>query len=70
MTEPGADLLDLPRLRRALSVHYGDHTVFRSPLEDLLAEAGRRGHDTRLLRCALVAGPRSSVTGYRSPKAP
>lgn len=50
--EQGADLLDLLRPRRALPVHYDDYTVFRSPLEDFLAEAGRRGHDTRLVRCA------------------
>ncbi|MEU7468488.1 MBL fold metallo-hydrolase [Streptomyces sp. NPDC044984] len=48
----GADLLDLLRPRRALPVHHGDYTVFRSPLEDFLAEAGRRGHDARLVRCA------------------
>ncbi|CAL9334755.1 MBL fold metallo-hydrolase [Streptomyces sp. enrichment culture] len=50
--EQGADLLDLLRPRRALPVHYDDYTLFRSPLEDFLAEAGRRGHDARLLRCA------------------
>ncbi|PWI07372.1 MBL fold metallo-hydrolase [Streptomyces sp. NWU339] len=50
--EQGADLLDLVRPRRALPVHYDDYTVFRSPLEDFLAEAGRRGHDARLVRCA------------------
>ncbi|MBU6530480.1 MBL fold metallo-hydrolase [Streptomyces sp. NPDC057245] len=50
--EQGAGLLDLLRPRRALPVHYDDYTVFRSPLEDFLAEAGRRGHDARLLRCA------------------
>ncbi|MEV0694887.1 MBL fold metallo-hydrolase [Streptomyces sp. NPDC050388] len=50
--EQGADLLDLLRPRRALPVHYDDYTVFRSPLEDFLAEAGRRGHDARLVRCA------------------
>ncbi|MEU6522752.1 MBL fold metallo-hydrolase [Streptomyces sp. NPDC046924] len=48
----GADLLDLLRPRRALPVHYDDYTVFRSPLEDFLAEAGRRGHDARLVRCS------------------
>ncbi|GHE61701.1 hypothetical protein GCM10014715_13980 [Streptomyces spiralis] len=50
--EQGADLLDLLRPRRALPVHYNDYTVFRSSLEDFLAEAGRRGHDARLVRCA------------------
>ncbi|MFF0789088.1 MBL fold metallo-hydrolase [Streptomyces spiralis] len=50
--EQGADLLDLLRPRRALPVHYNDYTVFRSSLEDFLAEAGRRGHGARLLRCA------------------
>lgn len=48
----GADLLDLLRPRRAMPVHYDDYTVFRSPLDDFLAEAGRRGHTARLLRCA------------------
>ena len=50
--EQGADLLDLLRPRRALPIHHNDYTVFRSPLEDFLAEAGRRGHDARLVRCA------------------
>ncbi|KOT44814.1 beta-lactamase [Streptomyces caelestis] len=48
----GADLLDLLRPRRALPVHHSDYTVFRSPLEDFLTEAGRRGHGARLVRCA------------------
>uniref|UniRef100_UPI0035142360 MBL fold metallo-hydrolase n=1 Tax=Streptomyces calvus TaxID=67282 RepID=UPI0035142360 len=48
----GADLLDLVRPRRALPVHYDDYTVFTSPLDDFLAEARRRGHGARLLRCA------------------
>ncbi|MEZ3178294.1 MBL fold metallo-hydrolase [Streptomyces pimonensis] len=48
----GADLLDLLRPRRALPVHHSDYTVFRSPLGDFLAEAGRRGHGARLVRCA------------------
>ncbi|MFC8412519.1 MBL fold metallo-hydrolase [Streptomyces coelicoflavus] len=50
--EQGADLLDLLRPRQALPVHYNDYTVFRSPLEDFLTEADRRGHTDRLLRCA------------------
>ncbi|MEU6416073.1 MBL fold metallo-hydrolase [Streptomyces spiralis] len=50
--EQGTDLLDLLRPRRALPVHYNDYTVFRSSLEDFLTEAGRRGHDARLVRCA------------------
>ncbi|MER6980929.1 MBL fold metallo-hydrolase [Streptomyces carpinensis] len=50
--EQGADLLDLLRPRRALPIHYNDYTVFHSPLEDFLAEAGRRGHDARMVRCA------------------
>ncbi|MGW5788388.1 MBL fold metallo-hydrolase [Streptomyces sp. NPDC003757] len=50
--EQGADLLDLLRPRRALPVHYDDYTVFRSPLDDFLTEAARRGHAARLLRCA------------------
>ncbi|WP_129843726.1 MBL fold metallo-hydrolase [Streptomyces sp. RFCAC02] len=48
----GAGLLDMLRPRRALPVHYDDYTVFRSPLDDFLAEAGRRGHGARLVRCA------------------
>ncbi|MGW0083061.1 MBL fold metallo-hydrolase [Streptomyces sp. NPDC003393] len=59
--EQGADLLDLLRPRRALPVHYDDYTVFRSPLEDFLAEAARRGHDARLVRCA--PGERVTVGG-------
>ncbi|MGV9893533.1 MBL fold metallo-hydrolase [Streptomyces tendae] len=50
--EQGTDLLDLLRPRRALPVHYDDYTVFRSPLENFLAEAERRGHASRLVRCA------------------
>ncbi|GHJ05397.1 MBL fold metallo-hydrolase [Streptomyces olivaceus] len=50
--EQGADLLDLLRPRRALPVHYDDYPVFRSPLQDFLDEADRRGHDARLVRCA------------------
>ncbi|GHI97773.1 MBL fold metallo-hydrolase [Streptomyces olivaceus] len=50
--EQGADLLDLLRPRRALPVHYDDYPVFRSPLQDFLDEAGRRGHDACLVRCA------------------
>ncbi|MFF5155549.1 MBL fold metallo-hydrolase [Streptomyces sp. NPDC000348] len=57
----GADLLDLLRPRRALPVHHSDYTVFRSPLEDFLAEAGRRGHGARLVRCA--PGERVTVGG-------
>ncbi|GGQ02283.1 MBL fold metallo-hydrolase [Streptomyces roseolilacinus] len=49
--EQGADLLDMIRPRRALPVHYDDYPVFRSPLSAFLAEAERRGHGTRLLRC-------------------
>ncbi|MFJ8588367.1 MBL fold metallo-hydrolase [Streptomyces sp. NPDC093595] len=49
--EQGADLLDMIRPRRALPVHYDDYPVFRSPLSDFLAEAERRGHGGRLLRC-------------------
>ncbi|MEU0600187.1 MBL fold metallo-hydrolase [Streptomyces sp. NPDC006393] len=62
--EQGADLLDLLRPRRALPVHYDDYTVFRSPLEDFLAEAGRRGHDARLVRCA--PGERVTVGAERT----
>ncbi|MES4901690.1 MULTISPECIES: MBL fold metallo-hydrolase [unclassified Streptomyces] len=50
--EQGADLLDLIRPGRAMPVHYDDYTVFRSPLSDFLAEAGRRGHDAHILRCS------------------
>jgi L-ascorbate metabolism protein UlaG (beta-lactamase superfamily) len=48
----GADLLDLIRPRRVLPVHYDDYSVFRSPLAAFLAEAGRRGHGARMVRCA------------------
>ncbi|WP_406729353.1 MBL fold metallo-hydrolase [Streptomyces sp. GD-15H] len=50
--EQGADLFDLLRPRRALPIHHSDYTVFRSSLEDFLAEAGRRGHEARLVQCA------------------
>ena len=57
--EQGADLLDLLGPRRALPIHHNDYPIFRSPLEDFLAEAGRRGHDARLVRCA--AGERVTI---------
>ncbi|MFI8205365.1 MBL fold metallo-hydrolase [Streptomyces sp. NPDC085937] len=59
--EQGADLLDMIRPHRALPVHYDDYGVFRSPLTDFLAEAGRRGHGRRILRCA--PGERVTVGG-------
>ncbi|MEV7991281.1 MBL fold metallo-hydrolase [Streptomyces sp. NPDC086077] len=49
--DQGAGLLDMIRPERALPVHYDDYTVFRSPLADFFAEAERRGHGARLVRC-------------------
>ncbi|WP_346069657.1 MBL fold metallo-hydrolase [Streptomyces cheonanensis] len=56
----GSDLRDLVQPRQALPVHFDDYPVFRSSLEDFLEEAGRRGHGSRVLRCA--AGERIRVS--------
>ncbi|MFG3118045.1 MBL fold metallo-hydrolase [Streptomyces sp. NPDC048197] len=47
----GAELADRLPTSRALPVHYDDYTVFSSPLEDFLAEAGKRGLTDRIVRC-------------------
>lgn len=44
----GSDLVDLIEPRAVVPVHYDDYPVFRSPLEDFVAEMRRRGHDGRL----------------------
>jgi L-ascorbate metabolism protein UlaG (beta-lactamase superfamily) len=44
----GADLVDLIEPAAVVPVHYNDYGVFRSPLEDFVAEMRRRGHDGRL----------------------
>ncbi|MFF5343566.1 MBL fold metallo-hydrolase [Streptomyces althioticus] len=57
----GVDLLDVIRPHRALPVHHDDYGVFRSSLSDFLAEAARRGHGGRILRCR--PGERVTVGG-------
>ncbi|GGX87554.1 MBL fold metallo-hydrolase [Streptomyces minutiscleroticus] len=47
----GNDLLEAIGPRRVLPVHYDDYGVFRSPLSAFLAEAERRGHGARVVRC-------------------
>jgi L-ascorbate metabolism protein UlaG (beta-lactamase superfamily) len=39
----GADLLEVVRPRQTVPVHHGDFGVFRSPVEDFVAECARRG---------------------------
>ncbi|CUW33261.1 MBL fold metallo-hydrolase [Streptomyces reticuli] len=54
VTMDGAQGVELARRlgsRRVLPVHYDDYTVFRSPLEDFLAEARRLGLEERLVSC-------------------
>ncbi|MDT0613256.1 MBL fold metallo-hydrolase [Streptomyces lancefieldiae] len=48
----GAELARRLGHRRVLPVHYDDYSVFRSPLEDFLAEAGRQGLRERIVHCA------------------
>lgn len=47
----GAKLARLVRARLILPVHYGDYTVFRSPIDDFLAEADRAGLADRVVHC-------------------
>ncbi|MET9441066.1 MBL fold metallo-hydrolase [Streptomyces sp. NPDC006610] len=47
----GADLARRLDPRLILPVHYGDYTVFRSPLDDFLAEADRAGLADRIVHC-------------------
>ncbi len=47
----GAELARRLDPRRVLPVHYGDYTVFRSPLDAFLAEAGARGLADRVVHC-------------------
>jgi L-ascorbate metabolism protein UlaG (beta-lactamase superfamily) len=44
----GTDLVELIRPATVVPVHYDDYGVFKSPLEDFVAEMRRRGHDGRL----------------------
>jgi L-ascorbate metabolism protein UlaG (beta-lactamase superfamily) len=44
----GTDLVELIEPATVVPVHYDDYGVFRSPLEDFVAEMRRRGHDGRL----------------------
>jgi L-ascorbate metabolism protein UlaG (beta-lactamase superfamily) len=48
----GVDLLHLLRPAAAVGIHHDDYGVFRSPLSDFLAEAGRRPPGTRVLEVA------------------
>ncbi|MEU7423695.1 MBL fold metallo-hydrolase [Streptomyces sp. NPDC040750] len=47
----GAGLVRRLGRPRTMPVHYDDYTVFRSPLEDFLAEADRLGLRERLVHC-------------------
>ncbi|MET9776525.1 MBL fold metallo-hydrolase [Streptomyces sp. NPDC006367] len=47
----GAELARRLDPRLILPVHYDDYTVFRSPLDAFLAEAGRRGLADRIVHC-------------------
>ncbi|MEU6275675.1 MBL fold metallo-hydrolase [Streptomyces populi] len=47
----GAELVRRLGTFRALPVHYDDYDVFRSPLDDFLAEAERLGLRERLVHC-------------------
>ncbi|HYH32087.1 MAG TPA: MBL fold metallo-hydrolase [Pseudonocardia sp.] len=44
----GADLVETIEPAAVVPVHYDDYTVFRSPLEDFVAEMRRRGQDGKL----------------------
>jgi L-ascorbate metabolism protein UlaG (beta-lactamase superfamily) len=44
----GTDLVELIEPAAVVPIHYDDYPVFRSPLEDFVAEMRRRGHDGRL----------------------
>jgi L-ascorbate metabolism protein UlaG (beta-lactamase superfamily) len=44
----GGDLVEMIEPAAVVPVHYDDYTVFRSPLEDFVAELRRRGQDERL----------------------
>ncbi|GGU28982.1 MBL fold metallo-hydrolase [Streptomyces daghestanicus] len=48
----GAELARRLGYRRVLPVHHDDYSVFRSPLDDFLAEAGRLGLRDRIVHCA------------------
>lgn len=65
------ELLSMLDPALALPVHYDDYSVFRSPLEDFLREAERRGFGSRLVHCPrgqeVVVGPGPRVrSGYGS----
>jgi L-ascorbate metabolism protein UlaG (beta-lactamase superfamily) len=48
----GTDLVELIEPAAVVPIHYDDYTVFRSPLEDFVAEMRRRGHGGRLRQVA------------------
>ncbi|MGV9563466.1 MBL fold metallo-hydrolase [Streptomyces sp. NPDC003480] len=65
----GAELARRLRPRHVMPIHYGEYSVMKSPLEDFLAEAERRGLADRLVVCrpgeqaTLIPGAdRASVT--------
>ncbi|HXV92216.1 MAG TPA: MBL fold metallo-hydrolase [Pseudonocardia sp.] len=61
----GTDLVELIGPHVVVPVHYDDYGVFSSPLEDFVAEMGRRGHGERLRTVA-----RGGTTGLApSPQA-
>jgi L-ascorbate metabolism protein UlaG (beta-lactamase superfamily) len=61
----GAELVRRLGTPRALPIHYDDYDVFRSPLDDFLAEAGRLGLRERLVHCG--RGQHVSVAPTGSP---
>jgi L-ascorbate metabolism protein UlaG (beta-lactamase superfamily) len=48
----GTDLVELIHPGAVVPIHYDDYPVFRSPLEDFVAELRRRGEEGRLRRVA------------------
>ncbi|MFJ4621959.1 MBL fold metallo-hydrolase [Streptomyces sp. NPDC088812] len=61
----GAELTRRLDCHRALPVHYDDYSVFRSPLDDFLAEADRLGLRERLVRCGRGQHARVAPRGDR-----
>jgi L-ascorbate metabolism protein UlaG (beta-lactamase superfamily) len=59
----GADLVELIEPAAVVPIHYDDYGVFRSPLEDFVAELRRRGHAGRLR--TVLRGDSVALAGSR-----
>jgi len=59
----GTDLVEWMEPAAVVPIHYDDYGVFRSPLEDFVAEMRRRGHDGRLR--AVARGDTVDLTAQR-----